>query len=169
MKVAHYIGAHRGDTLSVRLGWAAVRAVQRGPWRRVTHVEAIHEVHDDGTCTIASSSLRDGGVRAKRVRLTRGNWLIADVPQWDVAASIELLRRTRGQRYDWRGAAATVLPLRQSTEEWFCTEWLGRPYLRASHIFGPSQLAAITLSIGSDATEDFFARNTTQRQPQEVP
>ncbi len=157
MLVAHYVGAHRGDTLLTRLGWAVVRLVQRGPWRRVTHVEAIHEVHDDGTVTIASSSLRDGGVRDKRVRLTPGHWLIVDVPQWSVRDSLRLLAESRGMPYDWRGAAATVLPLRQSRRGYFCTEWVGRPFLQASHLFGPAQLAAITLSLGEDVTERFFA------------
>lgn len=159
MLVAHYIGAHRGDDLLARIGWAAVRAVQRGPWRRVTHVEAIHEVHEDGTCTIASSSLRDGGVRDKRVRLTPGHWLIVDVPQWDVRASVDLLEDTRGMPYDWRGAGATVLPLRQSPAGYFCTEWVAAPYLRAPHLFGPAQLAAITLSLGHDVTAEIIARS----------
>jgi hypothetical protein len=154
MLIAHYIGRHAGDTLSIRAGWAVVRAVQRGPWRRATHVEAIHEVHDDGTVTIASSTLREGGVRSKRTTLTRGSWLVVDVPSWDVADSIALLNQTRGSRYDVRGAVATVLPFRQRPGEWFCTEWVAAPYLRASGLFGPAQLAAITLSIGVDVTEN---------------
>lgn len=153
MLTAHYIGRHTGDTLSVRAGWGVVRAVQRGPWRRATHVEAIHAVHDDGTVTIASSSLREGGVRSKRTKLTAGNWLVVDVPQWDVADSIALLDQTRGAPYDTLGAVATVLPLRQRAEQWFCTEWVAAPYLRASGLFGPAQLAAITLSLGTDVTD----------------
>jgi hypothetical protein len=158
MLIAHYIGSHRGDTLLTRLGWALVRVVQRGPWRRVTHVEAIHEVHDDGTVTIASSSLREGGVRSKRVKLNPAHWLIVDVPQWDVRSSIEALEYSRGSHYDWRGAAATVLPFRQSTKGYFCTEWVALPFLHASHLFGPAQLAAITMSLGEDITESFFAQ-----------
>jgi len=154
MLLAHYIGRHSGDTLSVRAGWAVVRAVQRGPWRRATHVEAIHELHADGSVTIASSTLREGGVRSKRTTLARGSWLVVDVPQWDVADSIDLLKTTRGSRYDVRGAVATVLPFRQRPGEWFCTEWVAAPYLRASGLFGPAQLAAITLSIGVDVTEN---------------
>lgn len=160
MLVAHYVGRHATDGLQSRLGWAIVRAVQRGDYRRTTHVEAVHEEHPDGTVTIASASLRDGGVRPKRARLTPGHWLIADVPQWSRQASVELLAETQGLPYDWRGAAATVLPLRQRDGEFFCTEWVARPYLRASHIFGPAQLAAITMSIGRDVTAEFFAQRT---------
>jgi len=153
MLIAHYIGRHAGDTLSVRAGWAVVRAVQRGPWRRATHVEAIHAVHDDGSVTITSSSLREGGVRSKRTKLKTGNWIVVDVPQWDVADSIALLDQTRGAPYDTLGAVATVLPLRQRADQWFCTEWVAAPYLRASGLFGPAQLAAITLSLGTDVTD----------------
>ena len=165
MLVAHYIGNHRGDTLSVRAGWALVRAVQRGTYRRVTHSEAIIEEHGDGTVTIASSSLRDGGVRRKRVALKPGNWLISDVPSWNVEHAKALLAATEGMPYDLLGAVATVLPTRQSGTRYFCSEWVGAPFLKSPHTFGPAHLAAITMSIGSDVTEEFFARNTTQRAP----
>ena len=173
MLIAHYIGSHRGDRLLTRLGWALVRLVQRGPWRRVTHVEAIHEVHEDGTVTIASSSLRDGGVRRKQVRLTPGHWLIVDVPQWSVEASKAFLADPEGSDYDWRGAGGTVLPLRQNPGEWFCTEWVAFPYLRAAHLFGPAQLAAITMSLGTDVTDAFFAKvapppQERERSPEEA-
>ena len=157
MLVAHYIGAHRGDSLHVRLGWAAVRAVQRGDFRRVTHVESILQEHDDGTVTIASSSLRDGGVRAKRVSLKPGHWLIADVPQWDVVRALALLDETEGWPYDLLGAMATVLPTRQAGRRYFCSEWVAAPFLRSPHTFGPAQLAAITMSIGRDVTHEFFS------------
>ena len=129
MLVAHYIGAHRGDSLHVRLGWAAVRAVQRGELKRVTHVESILQEHDDGTVTIASSSLRDGGVRAKRVTLRPGHWLIADVPQWDVVRALALLDETEGWPYDLLGAMATVLPTRQKGDSYFCSDWVVAPFL----------------------------------------
>ena len=156
MKIAHYVGRHANDGLSARLGWAIVRAVQRGEFKRVTHVESIIDEHEDGSVTIASSSLRDGGVRAKRVRLTPGAWIIADVPQWDRSAAKELLAATAGRPYDTLGAVATVMPTRQNSAQYFCSEWVGAPYLRSAHIFGPAQLAALTFSIGRDVTAEFF-------------
>ena len=157
MLVAHYVGAHRGDSLAARVGWACVRAVQRGEYRRVTHVESILDEHGDGTVTIASSSLRDGGVRAKRVVLTPGHWLIADVRLWDVDAARAFLGATDGMPYDLFGAVATVLPTRQTGTSYFCSEWVAAPFLRSPHTFGPAHLAAITMSIGRDATREFFA------------
>lgn len=159
MLVAHYVGNHRGDTLNVRAGWAVVRGVQRGEFRRVTHVESILDEHSDGTVTIASSSLRDDGVRAKVARLTPGHWLIADVPTWDVAAARKLLAETEGMEYDLFGAMATVLPTRQSGKRFFCSEWVATPFLRSPHTFGPAHLAALTMSrsFGRDVTARFFA------------
>ena len=156
MKVAHYIGDHAQDTTLVRLGWWLTRRGQKGPYSDVTHAEAIHAEHSDGSVTIASASLRDKGVRPKRVRLDRRNWLIVDVPAWDVALSVDLLGRTRGSRYDSRGALATMLPGSQDPERWFCNEWVGAPFLKASGTFCPAQFAAITLSLGRDVTDDFF-------------
>lgn len=157
MLVAHYIGAHRGDSLGIRMGWAAVRAVQRGEFKRVTHVESILDEHDDGSVTIASSSLRDGGVRAKRVMLNPEHWLISDVRLWDVSRALALIDATAGMPYDLFGAMATVLPTRQKGGSYFCSEWVAAPFLRSPHTFGPAQLCAITMSIGRDVTTEFFA------------
>lgn len=156
MKIAHYVGNHRGDGLAAQAGWALIRAVQRGEFRAVTHVESILAEHPNGDVTIASSSLRDGGVRPKRVALTEGNWMIVDVPQWDVGAALGLLQATNGMPYDLFGAVATVLPTRQHRGRYFCNEWVATPFLRNPHIFGPAQFASITASLGADVTAAFF-------------
>lgn len=157
MKIAHYIGRHQNDDIFSRIGWACTRAVQRGKFKQCTHVEAILAEHENGKVTIASSSLRDKGVRVKRTRLSRDSWIIADVPQWEVEKSIALLSETYGVPYDLFGALATVIPTRQNKKQFFCTEWVAFPFLQSPHIFGPAQFAAITLSIGKDVTEQFFA------------
>jgi hypothetical protein len=157
MLIAHYIGNHAKDSFSVRCGWWLTRKAQKGPYGGVTHCEAIHEVFDNGSVTIASASLRDGGVRAKNTWLTPGNWLVVDVPAWDVRASAALLFRTAGQPYDLRGAIATELPGCPQEGRWFCNEWVGYPYLKAPATFGPHQFAAITLSLGKDVTTEFMA------------
>ena len=158
MKTAHYIGSHAGDKLAVRAGAWLTRKVQKGPYGIVTHVEAIHAEHADGSVTIASASLRDGGVRSKRVLLNPAHWMIVDVPAWDVKRSVELLVRTEGMPYDWRGALATCLPGSPDTSRAFCNKWVGWPYLLASETFGPHHFAAICLSLGRDVTQQFFAQ-----------
>ena len=156
MKVALYSGNHAGDALSVRAGWWLTRKAQKGPYAMVTHVEAVHAEHPDGSVTIASASIRDEGVRAKRVILNPLHWWIADVPAWDTARSIALLDETRGEPYDWRGALATCLPGSPSSPHGFCNAWVGYPFLEASATFGPHQFAAIAFSLGRNATIDFF-------------
>lgn len=163
MKLAFYVGSHHADSLATRAGAAITRLVQKGPYGQFTHVEAIHSEHHDGTVTIASSSLRDGGVRSVRTILEPTNWRIVDVPCWDVTKSIALLETTRGAKYDLRGAIATAFLGSQESDRWFCNEWVGYPYLKASGNFGPHHLGAIALSFGSDVTSSFFQGKACQR------
>ncbi len=157
MLVALFVGSHDGDTWLVRAGCAITRWVQKGTLGIVTHVEAIHAEHSDGSVTIASSSLRDGGVRSKDVTLTLDNWRIVDVPQWDEQQSIEWFRLHDGEAYDKRGALATVLPGAGVWNEWFCNEAIGASIsLRCPETFGPHQFAAIALTLGVDVTREFF-------------
>lgn len=162
MLIAHYLGDHSADGLLARLGVALTRLVQKGPYGDITHTEAIHGLHSDGSVTMASASLRDGGVRAKRLVLNPLHWLITDIPQWDVRLSMALLLDTEGWAYDTRGALATVLPGSQDGNAYFCNEWVGAPYLKASGTFGPHQFAAICLSIGHDITTEFFTPKVFQ-------
>jgi hypothetical protein len=162
MKVALFVGSHAGDTLAVRTGWWLTRLAQKGKYGIVTHCEAIHAEHSDGTVTIASASLRDGGVRPKRTALTPGNWIIADVPVWEVDRSIDWFAVHDGELYDWRGALATVLPGAGVWNRWFCNEAVGASLgLEAPEIFGPHQFAAMALTLGTDVTQEFFANQHT--------
>lgn len=159
MRLALYIGDHSSDTWIVRLGWWATRLVQKGKYAQVTHVEAIHAEHDDGTVTIASASIRDGGVRIKRCVLDTDHWMIADVPSWDVAKSIQWFTEHLGEKYDARGAFASAMPIQWKTSNrWFCNESVSAPFLECPEIFGPSQFAAIAFTIGEDVTNRFFRK-----------
>ena len=162
MKIAFFTGNHDGDTLLVRMGWWVTQLVQKGPYGSVTHVEAIHAEHLDGTVTISSASVRDGGVRCKCVKLNPKNWMIVDVPSWDVEKSVRHLASTEGCKYDWRGAIATAFIGSQDDSRWFCNEHVSYPFLKASATFGPHHLAAICLSIGKDVTTTFFKSRDRQ-------
>lgn len=157
MIVICYTGDHAKDDLLTRVGWWLTELAQKGPYDNVTHMEAIHELHADGSVTIASASLRDGGVRSKRVTLDPHHWLIADVGAWDVERSKDLLSETDGQPYDWRGAMALFLPGSPVAGRWFCNHWVLHPYIKASETFSPAQAAAIVFSLGHDVTASFFA------------
>lgn len=158
MLVAHFIGSHTKDTPGVRLGWWLTRLVQKGKYKEVTHCEAILAEHEDGSVTIGSSSVRDWGVRIKRCHLAPGNWLIADVPQWDRIEAAVWFAYHNGDPYDWRGAFASCMPFSWSEgSEWFCNEAVGDSVRLASpEIFGPAQFASVCFSVGVDVTEEFF-------------
>jgi len=156
MKVALYTGNHNTDSLSVRAGWWITRKVQKGPFANTTHVEAIHDEHSDGSVTIASSSIRDGGVRSKDTVLNPLHWKIVEVLAWNVQKSIDLLSCTQGFKYDVRGAIATAFIGSPQDGRYFCNEWVGAPYLKASATFGPNHFHAICLTLGTDITEEFF-------------
>jgi hypothetical protein len=149
MKVVFFTGKHTKDTPSVRLGWWLTRLVQKGEFSNVTHVEAILAEHDDGSVTIGSSSLRDGGVRFKQCHLNPEHWIIVDVPQWDAAKAAQWFAEHDGEKYDWRGAFATCMPFSWGRkDEWFCNGAVAASVgFNSPEIFGPSQFAAICHSL----------------------
>ena len=108
---------------------------------------------------IASSSLRDGGVRRKTAILDPLSWQIIDVPQWDEVTSDAWFIKHTGDKYDWRGALSTVLPGSAKEGEWFCNEAVGASVgLLAPETFDPATFAAIVLTLGTDVTAEFFAK-----------
>ena len=162
MKVLAFIGQHNKDDITARLGWALVRLAQIGArFRRTTHVEAL--LHGPWyAATIASSSLRDGGVRVKRdVRLNPAHWMVVDVPAWDVNRAIDWFDIHAGAPYDWRGAVATVFWfLPDSKRSWFCNEAIAAPHgLIDAHRQTPAEFIAHCMSLpGSrDVTTEFFS------------
>lgn len=160
MLVALYIGNHAKDTPAVRLGWALTRLAQKGDYARVTHCEAILGGTAD-SAIIASSSLRDGGVRVKHgVKLDPASWLIASVPMWDGDEAMAWFFEHMNEPYDWRGAWALFMPGHFS-HGWFCNaSVLACAGFKTPKNFSPAQFAAICFSLGRDVTADFF------KQPQ---
>jgi len=143
-----YVGNHAQDTLAVRLGWAATRLVQRGQFARVTHVEGYYPTYAEGHACIASASLRDGGVRVKYAELTPENWVAIDVPCWDAKSSLDFILAHVGEKYDLRGAVATVFLSGQDADRWFCNEIVGASVgLVSPDTFGPAQFMAVALSM----------------------
>jgi hypothetical protein len=163
MLIAHFVGNHAADTLAVRAGWALTRLVQKGEFGRVTHCEAILRDYGGGLADIASSSVRDGGVRIKsKVPMTHGNWLMTSVPMWLEDFSRSWFERYAGAPYDWRGAFATVMPGHDRGTEFFCSEAVGASVgLVTPQAFTPAQFAAICMSFGRNVTDEFF-QSTTQ-------
>jgi len=161
MLVAHYIGDHAQDALNVRLGCALTKLVQKGPYKNVTHCEAILKNWGGGVADIASSSLRDNGVRIKeRVILKPTNWIIANVELWDAEEARAWFVQHKGEPYDSRGAWATVMPGHHRDGAHFCNESVGESVgsFLTPYCYTPSEFAAITLSFGKLWTKEFFAQ-----------
>lgn len=160
MIVLGYIGDHKKDTLSVRLGWLLIRFVQSGEYKRITHTESVLEGAHYSNCTIASSSARDGGVRIKHnVALTKGNWVAVDVPTWDANDAAIWFYNNRGKAYDWWGAAASVLFfLRGALDKFFCNESCAAPFIPTPEQYTPSKFWAIAMAMpgAKDVTDQFF-------------
>lgn len=94
--------------------------------RRLTHIKYSHaEIVIDGICY--SSSLRDGGTRAKVIDLNSGRWDVFDVPStFDADECKTRALSMLGKRYDRRGAGAFAIPcVGQNPNKLYCFEFVG--------------------------------------------
>jgi hypothetical protein len=88
---------------------------------RFSHVERVVKV-PDGTYTGLSSSVRDGGVRAKKIDFENGHWVFVCVPG-DPMQGVARFNALLGKPYDYLGLAGFVLPLwLRVSWAWFCSE-----------------------------------------------
>jgi hypothetical protein len=109
MSVLGYIGDHKKDGLTARLGWGLVRLAQTGQrFGRVTHTEAVL-MGPWWHCTIASATVRDGSmVRIKTTDLDPTHWIVLDVPAWDVVKSATWFEKHVGIPYSKLGASSSA-------------------------------------------------------------
>lgn len=164
MIVLGYIGDHKKDTLSVRLGWWLTRAAQSGEYKQITHTESVLEGDNYKQCIIASSSARNGGVRQKQItpefHLTKGHWVAINVPTWNVSLARQWFAENETLGYDWWGAVGSVLPfINSNSDKWFCNAASGAPFIKTPKQFSPSEFWALALSIpnAQDITDQFFS------------
>jgi hypothetical protein len=155
MKIALYIGNHAKDSWSARAGWWIIRLVQRGPFKRVTHCEAILS-GDKSNCQIASASLRDGGVRIKDVTLTPEHWLIYDVPSFDGGRAMDWFFDQVGAPYSVFGAVASVFTFLPYSGQ-FCSRAVAESVgIVGASDMTPQELAELCATFGTDITSEFF-------------
>ncbi len=109
-----------GTTLAHRVTHAVtclVLTVRRLQWCPYSHAELVI----DGVCH--SSSVRDGGVRRKRIDLTTNRWVVRDMLGIDADAALRRFAEREGRGYDWPGALRWGLPfLRQRPRADYCFE-----------------------------------------------
>ncbi|CAM3042198.1 hypothetical protein [Dichelobacter nodosus] len=122
--VAFYKGKVKKDAdLKTRVAHIADFLIRVVTHSCYSHCEiAIGDEAVAGVFYCYSASMRDGGVRCKRMYLSNTRWDL--VP---VAESAEKIRtrfgRIQGCRYDWCGVFRFILrSLQQNPKKWFCSE-----------------------------------------------
>ena len=88
-------------------------------WSKYSHVELV--IRD----RYYSSSVRDGGVRAKYMEIDEDTWEYVDV-DIDYMYVEELFRSTEGMKYDYMAIwLSQIIPLGvHSEEKYICSEWV---------------------------------------------
>lgn len=137
----HKKSINSGKTLYYRLLDEAIKWLSRSKY---SHCE-IAVLGQNASYLCYSSSGRDGGVRKKIMPLPPERWDL--LPISVSAAGIDAYyRRTRGAKYDFRGAVGLILPLPQNRSRYFCSEWCFNAIFGGGEgwRFSPMQLAIIT-------------------------
>lgn len=144
--LALYKGRKSGRTpkaLAMRFADWVIRKATRGIY---SHCE-IALALGDGVFECYSSSLRDGGVRCKIMRLPSDKWDLVKLPAADVlTAKLQMIwLMTQDQPYDLIGSLGVILSVGNRPDKWFCSEW-------CAHVLGfaepwrlsPNDLAGMT-------------------------
>lgn len=129
MKPRYYLALYKGhrDGSGWRV-WCAratdwlTRILTRGQY---SHAEIAYGPAEVGEYDCISSSVRDGGVRAKTMPLPADKWDLIPLPDSinEHGQLDRLYRNTVSQPYDWFGAVGVVFKTRQRGDKWFCSEW----------------------------------------------
>ena len=121
-----YLALYKGN----REGWGIASIKARfGDWitRKITrsiysHCEIAVPLSGGGYACY-SSSIRDGGVRVKKMDLPSKKWDLIELPGVTAADLDRVWQAAQGKRYDWSGAIGTVLKIRQGREKWVCSDF----------------------------------------------
>lgn len=149
--LAFYKGKKRGwkprDILARFSDWLT-RKLTRGHY---SHCEIA--VEKDGGFICYSSSIRDGGVRCKKIDVSdRLRWDLIPLKGLPEEQINTFFAKTNGKKYDLCGALGVVLRWRQRKSRYFCSEWCGELLgLRESWRFSPNDLVVIARGLNGNA------------------
>ena len=141
--LALYKGRKDGKGIKTQLLRLADWAVRKATGGIYAHCE-IAIANKNGYYDCYTASLRDKGVRHKLMKLPSDKWDLIELGNTDSlrAAIINRYERTAGCRYDYLGALGVVLPLRQRSNRWFCSEWCAMALgLEQPETYSPNTLA----------------------------
>jgi len=91
-----------------------IRWWTKGPY---SHVEIILDGY------MYSSSPRDGGVRRKKFKGKNDHWDFIEINNLKEKNILEFYNQTKENKYDFFGILGFILPFKDRTNEWFCSEW----------------------------------------------
>lgn len=106
-------------------------------------------LRDDGYFDCYSASIRDGGVRYKRMELEAEKWDLLKVER-KAADITAFFNATAGCKYDWLGAFGVVFGIPEKPNCYFCSEWVAATFgIKQAWRFSPNDLAEIAPLIAS--------------------
>lgn len=121
----------------------------RGPY---SHCEVVLETYPDGSVLCASASLRDDGVRCKRMVLKPHHWDALVVPEhrgFSLDAIQDWFRRHEGRKYDVLGVFFFIGVMPHAEDRWFCSEAVGEACgIPDAWRFDPNRLHALLRLVG---------------------
>lgn len=91
-----------------------IRIWTKGPY---SHVELIMDGY------MYSSSPADGKVRKKPHVVDDSMWEYVNIPNLEVKHILEFFDLTKNEKYDYMGILGFIIPLKDRTNDWFCSEW----------------------------------------------
>jgi len=71
-----------------------------------------------------STSPRDKTVRKKEHIYNEDIWDYVEVGNVDVDKILTFFEMTKNQKYDWLGILGFIIPFKDRTDKWFCSEWV---------------------------------------------
>lgn len=89
-------------------------------WTRgkYSHVEIIVDDY------MYSSSPREKGVRRKKHTFDNNSWDYIDIEYLNESDILKFFLMTENSKYDWLGILGFILPFKDRTNKWFCSEWV---------------------------------------------
>ena len=125
-----YLAFYKGDGPSFwdRVVDGTIRLFTKGVYSHVELAVKKEVKREDGTVATVyecySSSPRDGGVRVKEINVDNPEqWLLYKLNFTDEDRIKSYFEKTKGKKYDFRGAIGVVLGFRQKKSRYFCSEW----------------------------------------------
>ncbi len=144
--LASYKDTHRGLAGLVNV---AIRVLDRAAY---SHSEICIGNPFEGEAECFSASGVDGGVRMKRMQLSRAKWDVLHLPGVSEQQVREHYHRRKGAGYDYWGTGRFALPwlLREHLTKDFCSEFCGAAMgLWEPWRYSPQGLLCIALSMGA--------------------